>query len=898
MRGPFAELGFPPHAVIAARRIAVELALVPFLALALAQPAGAAFTAVAPEPRPPSEHRSATLPERVALTEAAAPYGLAAGDSMSYAAAFTDYDGDGDADLYVNHHWKGPANFYRNDGLPPWVNTNSHLGTAHPDRHDCLWGDFNNDGSPDQYITKGGDQPKDLFWNRGGGILQEGGGPAGVQDVNGRGRELTLIDADNDGLLDIFAVNDFRAGFPKPSVLLHNLGNEVFERFPNIQSVFTATLHVAGADYDEDGDPDLITTNPPFAPGTFWRNDGNLTWTDITSSAFPGITEPLRQAQGLSWADYDNDGDLDLLGCGGNRAVWDYAGLESDSLRWYAECAPGQTKTVSIVTDGDSVQVWAASATYEATRMWYGAAGESTTVFPAKFALGDIAGVPPQVAAGKRGLFLGSLAVAAGDSVFLALSATQPAGLELLAGGSVRSSGAILSWAKPGYAPRPGFSLGNFTNRLYRNEGNGTFTEVTSPALDVSSPSVSSMGGAWGDYDNDGWIDVYVSTSGNVETGNVPNWLYHNDGDGTFTEVAAAEGVAGTTRGLTDGAAWGDVNGDGFLDLFVDNGAEHPPFGVGPRELFLNGGNRNHWIQVQLRGITSNGSGIGARLRLVTPDGVQWRWRLGESDNCFSDQTTLHAGLGDAMSVDSLQVLWPSGVVDTYTAVPADEQYWAIEGAALRLLGDPHLSAAPESVAASVVLNGSTTFTASLDNDGARASVFGVRCESCTGSSATWLTADPDTGGVWPGGGRTVSLHADMNGLPQGSYCGRAIFASNSSQGPDTVTVNVTVNGSVDSPPATDVPAAFFLAAPRPNPSRGSVGVVFGLPAEQVVDVGVWGVDGRRVATLASGLLSAGRHALTWDGRDTRGARVAAGVYLVRASSPSGRGVRKVTLLD
>jgi hypothetical protein len=841
---------------------------------------------------------SLAVPARAAFTESAALYGIAAGDSMSYAASFADYDGDGDPDLYVNHHWKGPADFYRNDGAPPWPDLNAHLMGPYPDRHDCLWGDLDNDGSPDQYIVHGGGQPKDLFWNRGGGVLVEGAEAAGLDQVNVREREITFVDVDQDGWLDIFEVSDYLDGIPRPSVLFRNEGNGHFLPLPSAHPIFSASLHVSGVDYDMDGDPDIVKTNPHFGPGDLWRNDGASTWTVVTSSTFPGISGPLAEAHGLSWADYDNDGDLDLLACGGNRGLWDYAGLESDSLRWYAECAVGQTKTVSIVTDADSVRVWAQQSNYGPIQCWYGAAGESTTVFPATFAITDIAGVPPQKSAGRRGLFLGSQPVAAGDSVFLALSATQSGGSEILAGGSLRSSGPILSWAKPGYSPRLPWTLANFTNRLYRNEGNGTFAEVTSTAFAVNSSSIMTMGGAWGDYDNDGWIDVFVTNQGNVETGNAPDWLYRNNGNGTFTEVAAAEGVSGVSRGLGDGGAWGDVNGDGFLDLFVDNGAEHPPFGVGPRQLFVNSGNGNHWVEVDLRGIASNGSGIGARARFVTPSGVQWRWRLGESDNCFSDQTALHAGLAGATSVDTLQVFWPSGTVDTYADVAADTRYWAIEGQGLRPLGEPQLSAAPDTLSAAVNLNEVTLFAVDLGNDGARAAVFGVHCEACDGSSASWLTADPDTGGVWPGGGPVVTLTADMTGLLGGTHCGRAVFASNSPAGPDTVTVLVTVNSALDAPLAPDVPTSFFFAAPRPNPSRGAVDILFGLPAREPVDVAVLGVDGRRVATLTSGVLAAGRHAVTWDRCDAHGGRVAAGVYLVRVSAASGRAVRKLTLLD
>ncbi|MFN8177067.1 MAG: FG-GAP-like repeat-containing protein [bacterium] len=837
----------------------------------------------------------AAAPARAAFTEAAAAYGLGVGDSMSYSASFPDFDGDGDPDLYVNRHWKTPADFYRNDGAPPWVDVNGRFVGSPPDRHDNLWGDLDDDGIPDQYILHGGDQAKELWWNEGGGVFQEGGAAAGVQDVTGRGREITLIDVDNDGWLDMFVVDDTRDGFVRPSTLYVNQRNRTFLRYPNTQPVFAARLHVAGADFDGDGDPDLVTTNPPFNPGELWRNDGNYNFTNITASAFSGIANPLKQAEGISWADYDNDGDLDLLACGGNRSVWDYAAVEGDSLRWYAECALGQTKTVSLVTSGDSVTVWAQQSTYDAVPCWYGAAGDSSSVFPRTLAIANILGTPPQFGAGQRGLFVGAVSVAAGESVFVAASCNLAGGASLILGGSVRTNGATLSWGKTGYAARPGWSLGDFTNRLYRNDGNGTFTEVTSTAFAVDSPVISSMGGAWGDYDNDGWIDLYVTNSGNVETGNAPDWLYHNNGDGTFTEVSLAEGIASTTHGFGDGAAWADVNHDGFLDLFVDNGGEFPPFGVGPRQLFVNTPNPNHWLEVQLRGLVSNGSGIGARLRVVTPAGVQWRWRLGESDNCFSDQTILHVGLGAATSVDTVQVLWPSGVVDTFTGVASNQRYWAVEGHPLRVVGDPQLSASPSSVSAIVGIGRSHAFTIGLDDAGGAAAAFGVSCVACDGSGVPWLSATPDTGGVWPGGGKKVTLLADMTSLPAGFYCGRAIFRTNGTA--DTVAVSVEVNAAVGVTPSDDVPSAFFLSPPRPNPSRAGTQVVLGMPTAGRVDVAVVAVDGRRVATLAFRTLPAGRHTLSWNGRDAHGARVAPGVYFVRATSPSGRGTRKVTLL-
>ena len=841
---------------------------------------------------------AAPRPVRAAFTESAAAFGIAAGDSMSYGASFPDLDGDGDADFYANLHWSQPGELWINGGAP-WTRILPSPLVGPPDRHDDLWGDFDNDGSPDVYICHGGDQANELLWNGGAGLFTEGATAAGAADVTGRGRELTLLDADNDGWLDIYVANDQRPGFVRPNVLLYNNGDGTFSRFPNTASLFSARIHVSSADYDGDGDPDIITTNPPYVDGEFWRNDGALAWVNVTSTVFPGISLPLKQANGLSWADYDNDGDLDLLTCGGNRAMWDYAAVEGDSVRYYAETVTAETKTIRVVTNGDSVTVWAVKSDYQPVTLWYGSQQDSTEVFPVTLAIADVMGMPARQSSGtRRGMFLGGYAVAGGDSLRLAVGGAAP-GADLIVGGSLRTNGSMNGFAEENYAIRPGFSQGDFRNRLYRNEGDGTFHEVTATAFPVNPSNVPTLAATWGDYDNDGWIDVYLSNSGNIETGNLPNLLLRNKGDGTFDDVTAAEGVAGSTRGLTDGAGWVDANRDGSLDLFVANGAEHPPFGVGPRELFVNAADSgNHWMEIQLRGLDSNGSGIGARVRVVTSAGEQFRWRLGESDNCFSEQTILHFGLGQATVADTVQVFWPSGLVDTFVLQAVDARYWAIEGKPLRPAQNPHFIVAQPAVGGYLNEGQTKTWTVRADNFGGVASTFHASLEACDGSPVPWLAVSPDTGAVWPGG-RDLSIRVDATGLATGVYCGRVVFTTNGFTGGDSLTVNMTVlSSSVDAPVVGDLPAAFSLGAPRPNPSHGPVDVQLALPRKDRVKVEVVGVDGRRVATLAEGELPAGRHVLTWDRRDESGARVASGVYFLRADAVSGHGIRKVTLID
>ncbi len=842
---------------------------------------------------------------RAGFTDVTDLYGVASGDSMSYGASFVDYDGDGDLDFYVNNHWRGPADFYRNDGAPPFLEFSDHFGPDNADRHDNLWGDFDNNGSPDQYIVRGRTQTNDLYWNRGGGIFEEGAFEAGVANLAGRSRELTLADFDVDGDLDIFLVNDFRAGFPKPSRMFINLGDGTFTQVANDDTMFAARLHISSADYDDDGDPDVVITNPPYANGSLWRNDGSLQFTEILTTAFPGISNPLLQANGLSWADYDNDGDLDLLTCSGNRAMWDYVALEADSLRWYAECEPGDQKSVHLVTEGDSVTVVVGSGEYAPVDLYWGSSGATDKVddLPRTFAVADIAGTPPDLLAGMAGVFLWSAPATVGDSVHVVATQSPTGSGDLWLGGWIRANGpGISAWVSANHDPRPGFSLGDFTNRLYRNEGDGTFTEAVSP-FDVNDPAVSSLAAAWGDYDNDGWIDVYVTNSGNVETGNAPNHLFRNNGDGTFTDVAAAEGVPGSDRGLGDGCLWGDFDADGALDLFVDNGAEHPLFGVGPRELLKGTPNSNHWLQMEMRGLDSNGMGIGAKVRVVSASGEQWRWALGDGDNCFSSAPTLHFGLGTDALIDTLQIFWPSGNVDTRTFVGVDRRVWAIEGKPLRNFANPHLIVLDDFYDAGTLFVGQTASSAGhrLDNFGGLATTFSVRYEDCAGNSIDWLSASPDTGGVWPAGGTEVEVFVDTALMSSpGDQCGRVIFESSSFLGPDTLTVNVRLDSTaVDVDPGlSGRPTQLALGVPRPNPTRGETTLNLSLPADGPVRAAVYDIAGRRVADLLDRPLRAGVHPLRWAGTADGGGRVAAGVYLLRAGTPQGVVQRKIVILD
>ena len=195
----------------------------------------------------------------------------------------------------------------------------------------------------------------------------------------------------------------------------------------------------------------------------------------------------------------------------------------------------------------------------------------------------------------------------------------------------------------------------NSKNFLYHNDGGGHFTKITN--TDISMVA-SSSGSAWADYDNDGFLDLFVAVRGGA------NLLFHNNGDGTFTKVTS--GAIVSDNGNWIGAAWGDVNNDGFPDLFVGNLS-------GNNGLYINGGNSNSWLCITCAGRISNRAAIGAKVRIKATIRNRSMWQMREisGGGGLSSQNDLRAqfGLGDATNVDIVRVEWPSGAVQELTNV-------------------------------------------------------------------------------------------------------------------------------------------------------------------------------------------------------------------------------------
>jgi hypothetical protein len=172
-------------------------------------------------------------------------------------------------------------------------------------------------------------------------------------------------------------------------------------------------------------------------------------------------------------------------------------------------------------------------------------------------------------------------------------------------------------------------------------------------------------GASWGDYDNDGYLDLFIAN----EFGN--NALFHNNGDGTFTQINNEPVV--TINGNKGAVAWVDYDNDGFLDLFVTRGGDNS---LQSNLLYHNNGNSNHWIKVQCVGTLSNRSGIGAKIRIfATIHGkpISQLREITGGGGWNSVPLLAHFGLGDATNIDLMRIEWPSGVVQEFQNRPADQ---------------------------------------------------------------------------------------------------------------------------------------------------------------------------------------------------------------------------------
>lgn len=476
-------------------------------------------------------------------------------------------------------------------------------------------------------------------------------------------------------------------------------GAQTFTRVtaPAIDSVVTFATGAAWIDYDADGDPDLYVVTGFATPNDnlLFRNDGNGVWTRVRNVP---LVQDGAESVCSSWADYDNDGVLDAF----------VSNLVSQGGMLYHGNGPGSLMLTTTAGVGGAGLLGTGSAWGD-----YDGDGNLDLVVAALYGQGNITtpnhlfhnrgdGTFEPVLTGPEVTTLDThhdptWSDFDGDGdldLFFATGAVGSTHLDRMYVNQLKETGTatFVPWTgSPAADARDSQSLlwvdddgdgdldlfavnySSVPNQLYRNDGGGVFTKITTGA--IVTDRFASHGAVWGDFDDDGFLDLYVAT----DNGQI-NLFDHNNGDGTFTRVTTGDFV--TARFSNYAAAAADMDGDGDLDLFVPTARSE-----GPGRLYRNDlANGNHWLEVACRGSRSNRSGIGAKVRVRSVLGGVPRWQLREisSGSGYGSQGPLeaHFGLGAGASVESLVVEWPSGARSVLTDVAADRRLVVTEDAA------------------------------------------------------------------------------------------------------------------------------------------------------------------------------------------------------------------------
>ena len=471
------------------------------------------------------------------------------------------------------------------------------------------------------------------------------------------GSGVALLDFDQDGYLDLFLVNgssipDWKETDPATR-LFRNRGDGTFVDVTEGSGLIVKTygMGVAVGDYDNDGDPDLCVTGYPRS--YFFRNNGEGTFSDISTMA--GIENQGHWGSSAGFVDFDRDGFLDLFVCnyvsyrpqdesacgnGNHRNYCHPTTFEGDFSVLYHNRGDG---TFADVSASSGIAASQGKALGVAFADFNG--DHYPDIFVANDTLADFL-----FENNKDGTFE---EVGFASGVALDENGEPRAGMGTDFGdydGDGRLDLVVTNFADEG-------------NALFRNEG-GIFTEVTfRSGIHEKSYLKVGFGTRLFDYDNDGDLDAFMA-NGHIDPSikqlrdyvsfKQENLLYENVG-GRFREVSSQSGSWSTVRDLSRGAAFGDVDNDGDVDIVVTNNG-------GTVNLLRNeGGNRKNWLILKLVGVKSNRNGIGAHVRARVGESVLHRRVETAASYLASQDPRLHLGLGDAEEVSELEIDWPSG---------------------------------------------------------------------------------------------------------------------------------------------------------------------------------------------------------------------------------------------
>ena len=488
--------------------------------------------------------------------------------------------------------------------------------------------DLDGDGLLDIVVSAWGpgDQLR-VFMNGGDGTFRETTEQAGLAGIYG-GLNLNQADYDNDGDVDIFVMRGAWLGENglHPNSLLRNDGNGHFVDVTfdaGLGGALYPTPTAAWADYDNDGDVDLFVGNEEY-PCQLFRNNGDGTFTDVAAEAGVQLTQAAARG------DDDNDrfprpnisnrrGPNQLFSSQGGRhftkaVMWG----DYDNDRFpdlYISNLHGPNQLFHNQGDGTFIDVAPEAGVTQ-----------PITSFPGWF--WDFNND------GALDIYVGSYEIGIEDVARSYMGLPQDSETDRFY---------TQDWE---------------TDRLYQGDGQGGFRDVTQEQ-NLAGPT-SPMGANFGDLDNDGYPDFYLGTGYPAFDALMPNLMFHNLGGTGFSDVTTAGGFGHLQKG--HGVVFADLDNDGDQDVFIEMGGAY----LGDafmNALFENPGFSNHWLTVKLIGVTSNRSAIGARIRCIIREGDVKRsvytW-VNSGGSFGANPLRREIGLGKAEKVDVLEVYWPT----------------------------------------------------------------------------------------------------------------------------------------------------------------------------------------------------------------------------------------------
>ncbi len=494
--------------------------------------------------------------------------------------------------------------------------------------------------------------------------------------VMGHSGGAVMEDFDDDGLLDIAVTS---SGPMDQMHLFHNNGDGTFSDWTQRAGLTgeTGGLNMVATDYDNDGHIDLLVLRGGWwgrfgeYPMSLLHNRGDGTFEDVTVKA--GLLS-LHPTQTAAWADYDGDGWLDL-----------FVGHEWGTLAGGASAREDEhpSQLFHNNRDGTFTEVGAAM-------------GLANLGFVKGVAWGDFNndGRPDlyvSVKGGPNHLFRNDGPGGRGGWKFTDVTAHA---------GVAQQTDSFATWLfdydndgwpdifVAGYSMQSTMDVGAFelgkpfqaeTSRLYRNNRDGTFTDVAKQTgLDRA---ILVMGAGFGDLDNDGWLDVYLGTGESSYQALLPKRMFRNAAGKAFEDVTTSGGFGHLQKGHS--VAFGDLGNNGHEDVFEEMGGAFPG-DTYTSVLYRNPGNANRWVTLELEGVKANRAAIGARLDVTIEEHGVTRHvfrAVGFGSSFGGNPLRQHIGLGPAGVVKSVEVRWPgSGTVQRFAGLGADSMFRLREG--------------------------------------------------------------------------------------------------------------------------------------------------------------------------------------------------------------------------